>query len=164
MIWMFLSCIGSVKETGELPPWIDIPSYRQADLSTDMFPTHQPEEVACPANGFRVEVNQLEIQTDICNYAVVEWVTQHDVPAKTTLEALVLHTGLWALEEGNAHFALSIDGELFWEESPSIPSDTEFFFYEIEWPTAIPAGTIVQLHLHNHGANDWKLGYFQPAE
>lgn len=128
MIWMFLSCIGSVKETGELPPWIDIPSYRQADLSTDMFPTHQPEEVACPANGFRVEVNQLEIQTDICNYAVVEWVTQHDVPAKTTLEALVLHTGLWALEEGNAHFALSIDGELFWEESPSIPSDTEFFF------------------------------------
>ena len=91
MIWMFLSCIGSVKETGELPPWIDIPSYRQANLSTDMFPTHQPEEVACPANGFRVEVNQLEIQTDICNYAVVEWVTQHDVPAKTTLEALVLH-------------------------------------------------------------------------
>ena len=164
MIWMLLGCLEGEKDTESLPAWIDIESYRQADLATDIFPTHQPEEPNCPANGFRVEVNQLEIQTDICNYAVVEWTTQHDVPANTILEALVLHTGLWALEEGNAHFALSIDGELFWEESPPIPSDTEFFFYETEWPTAIPIGTTVQLHLHNHGANDWKLGYFQPAE
>ncbi len=163
MFLFWLACIDGTKDSAEVVDWIDISAYRMADLTTDLFAEHQPEEMDCPANGFRVEINQLEIQTDICNYAVVEWQTQYDLPTNTTLEALVLHTGLWAPEEGNAHFALSIDGVLFWEEFPPIPSDTEFFFYEQVWPSAIPTGTTVQLHLHNHGANDWKIGYFQPT-
>jgi hypothetical protein len=129
-----------------------------------VFPEHQPEQIDCPVTAFQVEIDQLEIQTDNCNYAIVEWVTQRFVPKDTILEALVLHTGLWALEEGTAHFALSIEGDVFWEESPPIPSNTEFFFHEMIWPKSIPTGTIVQLHLHNHGANDWKMGYFQPQE
>ena len=161
LIWM-LACSQSSLDTGQVE-WIDISNFRSA-LEADIFPSHQPESIECPPNGFRIEVEQLEIQTDICNYAVVEWTTQHVVKAGTTFEALVLHTGLWSLEDTSAHFALSIDGELFWEEFPPIPSNTEFFFYEASWPKEVPSGTKVQLHLHNHGANDWKLGYFQPAE
>jgi hypothetical protein len=161
LVWMF-ACSQSNLEYEE-SEWIDITSFRSA-LEADIFPEHQPEDIECPPNGFRIETDQLEIQTDICNYAVVEWSTQHAVKAGTTFEALVLHTGLWALEDTSAHFALSIAGELFWEESPPIPSNTEFFFYEARWPTDVPLGTKVHLHLHNHGANDWKLGYFQPIE
>ena len=162
MLMLMLACSQSNQDTGQ-SEWIDIRNFRSA-LEADIFPDHQPESIVCPPNGFRIEVEQLEIQTDICNYAVVEWSTQHKVKAGTTLEALVLHTGLWSLEDASAHFALSIDGELFWEEFPPIPSNTEFFFYEAIWPKDIPIGTKVHLHLHNHGANDWKLGYFQPAD
>ena len=161
LVWLFAcSQSNQVKEDLE---WIDITNYRFA-LEADIYPEHQPEVVECPPNGFRVEVEQLEIQTDICNYAVVEWTTQHFVPSGTTFEALVLHTGLWSLEDANAHFALSIDGNLFWEEFPPIPSNTEFFFYEASLPYEVSSGAKVHLHLHNHGANDWKLGYFQPIQ
>ena len=163
MMFWFFSCLefnGTYKEV----PWIDITQFTIADPLNDIFPDHQPDEIDCTANGFQVELDQLEIQTDICNNAIVEWTTQYYIPTGTNFEALVLHTGLWAPEDGNAHFALSIDGELFWEEFPVIPSNTEFFFYEAKWPEQVFPGTTVQLHLHNHGANDWKLGYFQPIE
>ena len=161
LVW-FLSCGQSNLDTEQLE-WIDISNFSLV-LEADIFPSHQPESIECPPNGFRIEVEQLEIQTDICNYAVVEWTTQRFVKSGTTFEALVLHTGLWALEDSSAHFALSIDGDLFWEEFPPIPSNTEFFFYETIWPKDVFPGTKVHLHLHNHGANDWKLGYFQPVE
>ena len=162
LLWL-LACTQTNQDTAQ-PEWIDITAFRSASLDKDLFPQHQPEAVECPPNGFRVEVNQLEIQTDICNYAIVEWTTQRDVAAGTVFEALILHTGLWSLESATAHFALSINGELFWEESPPIPSSTEFFFYEAAWPKRIPTGSTVHLHLHNHGANDWKIGYFHPVE
>ncbi len=164
MLWFWLGCIGYKDDTASDRTWIDLTAYRISDIESDLFPDHQPDVIECPANGLRIELNQLEVQTDICNYALIEWETQYTVPANTTMEALVLHTGLWAPETGNAHFALSINGELFWEEQPPIPSDTEFFFKEGVWPTEIPSGSTVQLHLHNHGANDWKVGYFQPTD
>ena len=133
LLWL-LACTQANQDTAQ-PEWIDITAFRSASLDDDLFPQHQPETIDCPPNGFRVEVNQLEIQTDICNYAIVEWITQRDVPADTTFEALILHTGLWSIESATAHFALSINGErqLFWEESPPIPSSTEFFFYEASY-------------------------------
>ena len=162
-LWL-LGCSAWKVDTAESLPWFEVTAWRIAEIEHDVFPDHQPEEIECPITGFQVEIDQLEIQTDVCNYAVIEWETLHPVPANTTLEALVLHTGLWAPEEGTAHFALSINGELFWEDFPPIPSNTEFFFYEAIWPNEIPVGSTLQLHLHNHGANDWKLGYFQPQE
>ena len=162
LLWL-IGCTQFEKGNTEVP-WIDLTVYEQADLVNDVFSNHQPAAIDCPPNGFRVEGTQLEVQTDICNYAVIEWTTQYFVKGGTDIEALILHTGLWAPEEGNAHFAISIDGDLFWQESPPIPSNTEFFFYEAKWPEDILPGTKVQLHLHNHGANDWRVGYLQPVE
>ena len=162
MFLYWLACSGWKSDTAEMSPWFEMTDWRTGTLTSDVFPEHQPAEVTCPVTGFQVEIEQLEIQTDVCNYAIVEWTTLTALPENTMLEALVLHTGLWALEESTAHFALSINGVLFWEEYPPIPSDTEFFFYEAQWPEAIPKGSSIQLHLHNHGANDWKMGYFQP--
>ena len=154
MVFLLIACTESIKDSAIDVPWIEVTQWRQASLDSDLFPDHQPEEINCPVTAFLIEADQLEIETDNCNYALLEWQTQHRLSSQTTLKALVLHTGLWAPEEGNAHFALSVGGELFWEEFPPIPSNTEFFFHEMVWSKAVPKGTTVQLHLHNHGAND----------
>ena len=96
LLWL-IACTQTNQDTAQ-PEWIDITAFRSASLDEDLFPLHQPETVECPPNAFRVEVNQLEIQTDICNYAIVEWTTQRFVAAGTTFETLILHTGLWSLE------------------------------------------------------------------
>lgn len=143
---------------------IDIPSWSMIDLETDILKSHQPEDIECAVSAFTIEIEQLEIQTDYCNYAAIEFETQKEIKAGTVLEALVLHTGLWALEEAEAHFAFYIDEELFWEEFSPIPADTEFFFHEAAVQRDIPQGASVYFHLHNHGANNWKLGYFKEVE
>jgi hypothetical protein len=160
MIWYLLACNSPSTDSAQITAWFDMEQWRQMSAEED-FSDHRPAEVNCPVTAFQIELDQLEIQTDSCNYAALLWDTNVTIPAHTILESLVLHTGLWALEDTEAHVALYINGELFWEEYPPIPSDTAFFFYDQEWNTEIPAGSTVHLHLHNHGANNWKFGYFQ---
>ena len=164
MLWMFLGCIGKNGDSAKEQTWLDLTKWHMLDAVEDPLFDHRPTEVDCPPSALQVELGQLEIQTGTCNYAALAFQTQYDLPEDTFLEALVLHTGLWALEDTQAHFALLIDGEMFWEEFPPIPSDTEFFFHEATWSNAIPKETTIVFHLHNHGANDWKFGYFQEGE
>ena len=159
MLWIVLSC-GTKEEITELD-LIDISSWNFIDYSIDPLIEHQPEEIDCSISAIQMEYEQLEMNTDLCNYIALEFETQKDILAGTTVEALILHTGLWALEDTEAHFALYINDTLWWEEYPPIPSNTEFFFHEATITEMLPKGTRVYLHLHNHGANDWKFGYFR---
>ena len=99
MIWLLLSC--GEKETQEeaTTTLIDITDWSIIDLEEDILKEHQPEEISCDISAFVVEIEQLEIRTDYCNYAGIQFETLKDLPAGTTLEALVLHTGLWALKK-----------------------------------------------------------------
>lgn len=164
MIWLLLSCGDKKEEQEQGTELVDLSNWSMVDLENDILKEHQPEEIECDISAFAVEIDQLEIRTDYCNYAAIEFEILKDISAGTTIEALVLHTGLWALEDAEAHFAFYINGELFWEEYRPIPSDTEFFFEEKVIDKDIPQGSQLYFHLHNHGANDWKLGYFREVE
>jgi len=162
-----MSCSAQEKETAsgndeQTNMIVDLESWSFA--TTDPFPEHRPETIDCPALAFRVEIDQLEIQMDFCNYAVLEFAATQDVKAGTLVELLILHTGLWALESGNAHVAWTLGTDVFWEASPEIPASSEFFFHQAELTKDIRHGDPIRLHLHNHGANDWRIGYFKRME
>jgi hypothetical protein len=160
-VWLLLiGCTGSAQE--ELP-LIDLDNWSFVELDSDVLMSHQPEVVECEINAFRVELDQLEIRTDYCNYAAISFTTQIPVKAGETLELLVLHSGLWALETTEAHVAFLLDGEMFWEDNPAIPSQATYFHHDSVSQNDLPVGTELQLHLHNHGLNDWKIGYFRKA-
>ena len=128
-----------------------------------MFPEHRPEVIDCPASAVRMELDQLEILTDVCNYAVIGFELLVELPKAQIIDGLVLHSGLFSLEEGGAHFAISIGDELFWSFEESIPSDAEFYYHEAPVAQHHNVGEVVTVHLHNHGANDWKIGYLRVA-
>ena len=146
------------------PILINMEDWRLGDPSQDPLADHQPETIDCSVTSFRIESEQLEVETDLCNYAFVEFDLLQNVPKGTPADLLLLHTGLWAPEPASAHTALLIDGVIFWEQEVSIPASAEFFFYEGEFPIDASEGSSVQLHVHNHGANDWRLGYFRRIE
>jgi hypothetical protein len=164
MIILLLGCLnGKNQDTSDMIPLVDLNSWQFKDLDTDPLLEHQPEIIECELSAFRVELEQLEIRTDYCNYAAIVFETQKDIAASTTLEFLILHGGLWAIEDAEAHIAVYLDGELFWEGFPPIPSTSEFFFHEQQIGRDIAKGSELYIHLHNHGVNDWKVGYFKEA-
>ena len=168
MFTLLLSCqLHSTDSASNepLPPEIiNLESWRLGSEATDLYPEHIPEEQICPLTAFRMELEQLEIQMGICNYAHVVFELNQDLPAGTKTELLTLHTGLWAEEAGLAHIAWGIEDDILWEATPPIPSQAEFFFTEYTTTEAYKKGDQARLHLHNHGANDWKIGYFKIAE
>ena len=138
--------------------------WKLGDPNQDPLAHHQPDNIECSIASFRMESEQLEIETDLCNYAFVEFELQQNVKKGMPADFLLLHTGLWAPEPATAHAALLIDGTIFWEQEVPVPASAEFFFHEGEIPVDAPKGSPVQLHIHNHGANDWRLGYFRRLE
>ena len=139
---------------------IDIQNWKSANLQQDPLPSHQPDTIDCSSTAFRTENAQLEIRTEFCNYAYIEFPALQSLSAGQPVELLLLHSGLWAPEEAEAHVAWFIGSELFWEAHLPIPSSSDFFYYEASLPIAIQKGDPIRIHLHNHGANDWKIGYF----
>ena len=168
--FFFLSCSGTKNDTGTvLQTLIDLYSWKIGTNVGDPYPEHQPEDLDCPATAFRVENEQLEIEMDLCNYAHVFFESNQKVNTGTTIEILILHTGLWAEQAALAHAVISHQDtqgnqHILFEAEPSIPSQAEFFFHEIELETSVSKGDKLHLHLHNHGSNDWKLGYIQRKE
>ena len=158
---MFFSLIFACGRPALVGPIIDTSQWFFASTSLDFFPEHQPEVIDCPASAVRMELDQLEILTDVCNYALVGFELLVDLPIGQRIDGLVLHSGLFSVEEGGAHFAISIGDELFWTFEESIPSDAEFYYHEAPVAQRHVAGETVTVHLHNHGANDWKIGYLR---
>ena len=146
------------------PDIINIEDWKLGDPTQDPFASHQPAEIDCGIGAFRVESEQLEIDTDLCNYAFIEFASLQNIRKGAPAELLMLHTGLWAPEPAEAHIALLVKDQVFWEATLPIPASAEFFFYEGQFPVSIQADEPIYVHVHNHGANDWRLGYFNLTE
>ncbi len=160
------SCTSSKSDSSAPPPIsiIEIDSWRLGSEIGDPYPDHRPEEIICPPSAIRLELEQLEVQLGICNYAHIIFDVNQDLKAGTAVELLILHTGLWAAEAGRGHAAWSIGSDILWEEEPAIPAQAEFFFSEHTLSRDVSIGEQIHFHLHNHGANDWKVGYFNRIE
>jgi len=167
---LLIGCISNKGDTGEPPlTLIDLQSWRIGGESGDPYPEHKPDDFDCPSTSFRIESNQLEIEMDTCNYAHVVFESNQKVKAGKTVEFLILHTGLWAEQAATAHAVighLEKNGNIniLFEEEPQIPAQAEFFFHELTLERTINKGDTFHIHLHNHGANDWRLGYIQRKE
>ena len=143
----------------EIVNWAE---WQFAKTDDDPFSEHQPDTIDCSPAAMQMEGEQLEIQTDFCNYAFLKWEANQPVDTDTTLAFLMLHSGLWAPEAALAHAALLHEKNILWEEQFPIPSSGDFFYSEITLEQPISQGDLIRLHLHNHGPNDWKLGYLKP--
>ena len=70
---------------------------------------------------------------------------------------MLWHGDLAFEETATAHVAISIGGELVWEQAVKIPTEAEIFDVKVPLDFEAPAGTPVEYHLHNHGYNTWTL-------
>ena len=131
------------------------------DQSADSFPEHLTAKHTCDPNGMVVEDGVLEIYTGDCGYLVARQPSLEKIDVGDVVEVLVYHSRLTAKEPAEAHAALSIDGELVWEETVSIPSISLVYATEVLATFEADAGADVVLHVHNHGSNVWSVGHLR---
>jgi hypothetical protein len=146
----------------EFVPLIDHMAWEFTPAEEDPLIDHRPATVDCGIAGWYIEGDELEIDTNFCNYAALRQASLRAIESCSTLRIEFYHFDLLAPEPAQAHAALLIDGQIVWEKLIDIPGGSMIYkaaVYEEEFaaPFAAPAGSEVMLHLHNHGQNTWTL-------
>lgn len=125
--------------------------------ANDSFPDHRPSELECPENSYYPEGDALEVETGYCNYLSLTQPSQAEILEGDTLHLVLWHGDLGAVERATGHAAITIDGNLVWEETVDIPSRARIFDVRIPIDFDAPEGASIEYHLHNHGFNSWTL-------
>ena len=127
------------------------------EATADPLADHRPAPVDCGLAGIFLEGDELDIDTNFCNYAMIEQPGLVEVKEGATITLSMRHFDLTAAEPATAHVALLLGETIAWERTLVIPGPAEVITLDIDAPIDHPLGAPVRFHLHNHGQNTWTL-------
>lgn len=138
----------------ELDAW-----QRVGDPAVDVFADQRPPEALCDDTGYVVDpLRQVfEVQTEVCDYLTVSQPTLEPLAPGDVVTVQAYHDMLTAPEPAEGYIGLALDGEIEWEYVVAIPADAAIIEQEFTIDRALPVGTDLQMHVHNHGPNTWEL-------
>jgi hypothetical protein len=152
-----LGCGEPVELTSS--PLVDHSLWTVASPADDPF--DDVEEPECLASSFSAEEvggePAFSVETARCNALTVVQSLRLDLVADEPIRLRFWHARLASRDGGTAHAAVRIGGSTIWEERFPIPSDSGLTDVTLHAPEALPAGTPIYFHLHNHGANSYSL-------
>lgn len=128
----------------------------------DPFTSLRPQADRCTQpEGYRTEVtpeeNWLEIDFKFCNYLTVTQPSLRAIDAGATLTITAHHFPLTSPDGGAGEMRLMLGDDAVWQKTVPIPADREVITEDFKVEKALPAGTPIVFHLHNHGDNSWQL-------
>lgn len=136
---------------------IDPMAWREAG-ALDPFPDHRPREVRCDRGSVLLDPGFLDVSTESCDYVLITQPLLRGLRAGEVIEIESGHLILFNPDgDASGHMALGIDGQLIWEREVLIPAGAQVYFDSVTLAQDFPAGAQLTLHLHNHGANEWRL-------
>lgn len=114
---------------------------------------------ACVGPGFRLETDlqQLELDTGLCNWVTLSGSALFDVSADQELRLDFSHYNLEAAAPATAELRLSFPNCKVWTKQLPIPGAADVYEEQFASPCALKAGQPVLFHLHNHGQNTYQL-------
>jgi hypothetical protein len=123
--------------------------------SSDPNADHRP--MGCALGTPRVEDETLELETDDC---LLHWVgvpLTDAVKAGERLRLVRTHSALAARVPADAHLRIDLEGDVILERTIPIPSADAIDVDTVTPTRDHAAGSLLRVHLHNHGANNWRL-------
>ena len=138
--------------------WTEADAWVALPLTSDPLASHQPEGAACPEDAWHAQGDSVEVDTGACTYAWLGQPLRGAVPAGTLLEGVLWHLDLSADAPATGHGAVLLGDDVIFEVEVPIPSTTAFHEISVTLDRDVPPGTMIGLHVHNHGSNAWTLG------
>lgn len=159
-VLLFSAACGPAAEPALDPEPTAGPRSAPVDLSAfaasaPLFPGEGAPIVPCGVGGVILEADALEVRTALCDPADVEL----PLPAfqgRTRLLGTLTHDALIA-DGGVGHVALTLDGAAIWEHEVPIPSAAAYVPIDVALPGDVGPHALLGLHVHNHGANAWRV-------
>jgi hypothetical protein len=147
------ACAAAENEDLALPE-----DWSLVDAAEDPVPD-RPDGTACPERALVVEAGYLELDTAACGWITAMAPARHGTTLGDPLQVFAFHTALVAEETAEAVFSLYAEDTLLWEQRMTIPASGGFFEDEVILPRDLDAGTPLYVHVHNHGANSYRLAH-----
>ncbi len=164
LIALTVGCGGLVPtdEKHDAPGPVRLIAHERWSFLTDepeSLAEHAPHEIVCSEEGVSIEENVLDVDTGRCNYLALSQPALHGLKAGSALHVRLFHLSLFdpMHEVSQAHAAVSIGGDILWQRWVDIPAAASLYDERVRLSSDYPAGAPVVFHLHNHGANEWKL-------
>lgn len=145
------------KPAAQTESLVDVNAWTVQGAAEDSFASHRPETVDCPHTTWYNEDGALEVETGYCNYLSLAQPSQVALANGDELHLVLWHGDLAFRRPARAHVAITVDGNIVWEQRVEIPTDANIFDTRIPVGFDAPAGSKVEFHLHNHGYNTWTL-------
>ncbi len=162
LLWLSLLALGTLLlGCGSPPPSgpiIALDAFELLSGEDDPFADHRPEGQPCGGGGWGIEAGVFEVETDICSYATFTQPLLRDVPSGEELRITLWHLGLFADPPAEGHVLLAVNDLKLFEVLPSIPSSAEIWDEVVVPDEDLLQGAPLLFHIHNHGANSWRLG------
>jgi hypothetical protein len=132
----------------------------------DLWALERPTEIECaPQNGWTIEAGGVEVDTGACDYLSLSQPLSRPIEAGAPLRLTLWWQNLIATAPSEGHLAVVLDGHLLWEERVTIPGPADARDLELVAPIGAAEGSLITLHLHNHGANTWRFqGLYAASE
>lgn len=132
---------------------------RVTDPAMDVFAAERPPDATCDDAGYLVEplTQAFEVQTDVCDFLTVRQATREPLAPGDVVSIQTFHYELQAPGPGEGYLGFALDGSVVWEVRVPIPGEAGVLAGEVTIDRALPAGSEMQFHVHNHGANSWEL-------
>lgn len=165
LFWMLLSLAAvacSEEPTPALPAElrevIDGATWQAIPRADDPFIALLPAAVTdCASSGVVVEDAMLEMDTGLCGFISAETTLTESVAKGERIQITLWHLALYAEPPAKGELRIHIGGAEVYRLEVDIPHLEQVYRPEFKAPSAWPKNTKVEVHVHNHGANTWKV-------
>jgi hypothetical protein len=132
---------------------------RVTDPSVDAFAGLRPAAAVCADTGYYLDplTMSFEVDTGLCDYLTVTQPTLTALAAGDTVAVELYHGQLAAPTPSQGYAGLALGGSIVWSIEVPIPGEAGTVTGRFTVEEALPAGAMVQMHIHNHGANSWDI-------
>ena len=162
LVSLLLCCspAGGLPDTGPSPAGalLTPDHWRPATPAEDPWADMTPAGAECPSWAWGPEGAYFEVETDVCPWGTWTQPIAGDVTAGDRLEFTFYHLDLWAPEPAEAVVTLHLDHRLVWELRRAVPSSAAVESVVLEAAGDMPEGSVAAFHVHNHGANSYRIG------
>ncbi len=139
---------------------VDHELWQEASAQEDPFDDRLDIPLCAPTSwGLELEDGEvfLEVDTTFCDYITLWQPSASRVLAGERIQVMASHGELEADEPAEGHIAVRLGDLTLMDRFEPIPGMEDVFSAEVVVDDDIAGGEPVWFHLHNHGANTWRL-------
>lgn len=159
-----VGCVSAeeTQPTAYPEPWALPEAWSLVDPSNDPVVGRPMDAHTCPSEAMRLEFDVPELDTGACAWITIAAPALYGIPSGTLVRVALVHDNLIAEQPADSTFVIQTTRTVLYERTVSLPQPAQVVDERVVIPEGVRTGEILYVHVHNHGANSYRLLALQP--